>query len=401
MLALVLAALAACGPPRSAAPPPLILVSIDGWRWDYLDRADAPALRRLAARGVRAEGLRVTFPSKTFPSHYTIATGLSPVAHGIVSNSMEDPGLEGRFALAHPEIRDDPRWWGGEPIWNTAERQGLRAAPLFWPGADVAIGGRRPSYWLRYDDDLPDGHRVDQVLEWLRLPEGERPAFVSLYFSGVDSAGHRHGPDAPEVMAAAADVDRQIGRLVAGLEADGQLDAVHLLVVSDHGMAALSPERVIVLDDFLDVSTVDIIDRTPVLGLRPRDGNVERVYAALRDRHPALRVYRREEVPAEYNYRSSPRIPPIVGIADDGWTIATRAIAERWQQGGMPGGDHGYDPRLTSMHGLFVAAGPRIRQGEVVPPIDSIHLYALMCELLGIAPAPNEGRLDAVRHLLR
>ena len=263
------------------------------------------------------------------------------------------------------------------------------------------IDGQRPSYWLPYTDDLPNDRRVDQVLEWLALPEAERPRFLTMSFSLVDSAGHAFGPESDEVMAAAAEADRLLGRLVDGVEAAGLAGDTHLIVVSDHGMAELSPDRVIVLDDYLDVSTIDIIDSSPVLGVRPKDGDVERVYAALRDTHPAMRIYRREEVPAEYHYSRSPRIPPIVGVADDGWTIATRRALERWKTTGMPRGNHGFDPRLRSMHGLFVAAGLRVVRGEIVPPIESIHLYELMCELLGIEPAPNSGSLEAVGHLLR
>lgn len=381
----------------------VILIGIDGWRWDYLDRVQAPVLRGIAARGVRSEGLVVTFPSKTFPSHYTIVTGLHPEEHGIISNSMEDPAIEGRFTLRGGPIRDDPRWWGGEPIWNTAERQGVRAGTVFWPGSDVEIGGQRPSRWLPFDDDFPNEARVDQVLEWLRLPDAERPRFLTLYFSDVDSAGHAFGPESAEVMAAAAAVDRLLGRLVDGLERDGRLEDVHLVIVSDHGMAELSYDRVIALDDYIDVSTIDVIDSNPILGVRPRDGDVERVYAALRDKHPALRVYRREEVPADFRYSRNPRIPPIVGIADDGWSIYPRReiLERRRASGGPAGGTHGYDPRLRSMHGLFVAAGPSLKSGAMVPPVESIHLYELMCELLGITPATNSGSLDAVRHLLR
>jgi len=400
---LALLVVTACAAPVSPPPAPstVILIGLDGWRWDYLDRADAPTLRALAARGVRSEGLVVTFPSKTFPSHYTIVTGLHPEDHGIISNSIEDPAIEGRFTLRGGAIRDDPRWWGGEPIWLTAERQGVKAGTVFWPGSDVEIDGGRPSYWLPYQDDLPNERRVAQILEWLALPEADRPRFLTLYFSLVDSAGHTYGPDSDEVMAAAAAADRLLGLLIAGLEAAGRIDDTHLVVVSDHGMAAVSPDRAIVLDDYLDVSTLDIIDLSPVLGVRPKDGDVERVYAALRDKHPAMRIYRREEVPAEYHYRRSPRIPPLVGLADDGWTITTREGMARWTTSGSPRGNHGFDPRLRSMHGLFVVAGPQVLRGEVVPPVESLHLYELMCALLGITPAPNAGSLDAVRHVLR
>lgn len=397
--------LAACRPaPAPPADRPIvILVSIDGWRWDYLDRDDAPAIATLAANGVRAEGLIPQFPSKTFPNHYTIATGLRLASHGIISNNMRAPDLPGEFGMSNRDVIADPRWWGGEPIWNTVERQGQLAAPMFWPGSEAAIGGRHATYWMPFENDMPHGERVSRMLGWLERPERERPAFLSLYFSVVDTAGHRHGPESAEVREAIADVDRSIGELVAGVGRIGLADRVHYVLVSDHGMAPLSPDRTIVLDDYIDVAAVEVIDWAPVLGLAPRDGNVDALYLALKDKHPRLAVYRSHDLPAAYGLAGHARLPAVVGIADDGWHIASKVDVNRWGSGerSPPGGNHGYDARLKSMQGLFIASGPRIRAGVVVPPFENIHIYEFMCALLGVTPATNDGDPAVTRDMLR
>lgn len=404
-LAVLVLLLAACrpAPPPAGDQPIVILISIDGWGWDYLERFAPPTLSKLAAGGVRAEGLIPQFPSKTFPNHYTIVTGLTLAHHGIVSNNMRDPVIPGHYAMSNRDVLADPRWWGGDPIWNTAERQGRVAAPMFWPGSEAAIGGRHATYWLPFDDDLPNSARVDQLLEWLKLPEGKRPSFLTLYFSDVDTAGHRFGPDAAQTREAALGADRSVGDLVAGVAASGLADRVHYVVVSDHGMAALSRDRMIVVDDYIDPATADIIDWAPVLGLSPKDGDVEKMYAALKDKHPHLQVYRRDEIPAVYGLAGHPRVPPIIGVADDGWYITSRTETARWDrhERDSPGGTHGYDAGAKSMQGLFIGAGPRFRSGVVVAPFENIHLYNLMCELMDIQPSPNDGDEAVAARMLR
>lgn len=402
-LLIVLAAIGCRPAPAPPADPIVILVSIDGWRWDYLQRFAPPTLSRLAAEGVRAEGLIPQFPSKTFPNHYTLVTGLTLAHHGIVSNNMRDPGIPGAYSMSNRKVLADPRWWGGDPIWNTVERQGKVAAAMFWPGSETAIGGKQATFWRDFDDDLPNGDRVQQLLEWLKLPEGQRPSFLTLYFSDVDNAGHSFGPDSEQTREAALSVDRHVGELVAGVAAAGLAGRVNYVIVSDHGMAGLSRDRMIVLDDYIDPATADVVDWAPVLGLSPKDGDVEKMFAALNGKNPHLQIYRRDEIPAVYGLAGHPRVSPIVGIADEGWYITSKTETNRWDrhERNTPGGTHGYDARLQSMQGLFVAAGPRLRQGLVVKPFENIHVYNLMCAVIGIKPSPNDGDLAVVKDMLR
>jgi predicted AlkP superfamily pyrophosphatase or phosphodiesterase len=395
---------AACRP----APPPtkpaiVVLVSIDGWRWDYLDRYEAPTVAKLAAEGVRADGLIPQFPSKTFPNHYTLVTGLRLANHGIISNNMRAADVPGEFAMSNREVLADSRWWGGQPIWNTLEMQGGIASAMFWPGSEAAINGRHATFWMPYDDDMSQADRVGKILEWLKLPDGRRPSFLTLYYAEVDTTGHRFGPESGEVRAAVRAVDESLGQLVAGVRNLQLDDRVHYILVSDHGMSAVARDRAILLDDYINVADADVVDWSPVLGLSPKDGNVDRMYAALKDKHPRLAVYRRDELPAVYGLAGHPRLPAIIGIADEGWQIVSRRDTDRWREpesrGGI-GGQHGYDARLKSMQGLFVASGPRIKSGLRIAPFENIHVYDFMCALLGLTPAQNDGDPAVTRDML-
>lgn len=385
--------------PPANTPPPLLLISIDGFRADYLERHAPPTLTTLAREGMRAEALIPVFPSLTFPNHYTIVTGLYPDHHGIIANTLFDSTL-GWFRLSDRDAVSDGRWWqDGEPIWVTAARQGLRTATYFWPGSEAEIHGVRPTYWIPYDSSIPGETRVRQVLEWLALPDSLRPRFLTLYFSDVDHAGHEYGPDAPAVAEAVQQVDGYLRLLVDGLKAQGWLGRMHLLIVSDHGMTATSYDRVIFLDDYISLKDVQVVNWSPVLMLTPRSSRFEAVLQALQQAHPHLHVYRKESLPTHLHFGTHRRIPPIIGLADAGWTITAR---ERFMQSSdrFPAGMHGYDPTLPAMHGILIAHGPAFVQGQVVPPVENIHLYALMCHLLGITPAPNYGSLEATASML-
>ena len=418
-LVVLAAALAACAPSRPAPPAAadgrggagadraLVLVSIDGFRWDYLDRSgvEAPTLRDLAARGVRAERLVPVYPTKTFPNHYSLVTGLHPEDHGIVGNTIYDPALPdaegraGRFALSDRDAVTDARWWGGEPIWVTAERQGVRTGTVSWPGSEAAIGGVRPTDWLVYDGDRPYAARVDSALTWLGA---DRPArFVTLYFEGVDTAGHRFGPDAPEVTAAIAEVDAALGRLIDGLEARGALDRTDLVVVSDHGMTPVAPDRVVVLDDAVDLDAeAENVVWGEAAGIWPAAGVDAADLAARVDALPHVRAYVRGETPERFRHRTSGRIPPVVVVPDVGWTVSSRATVER-NPDRPSGGAHGYDNAHPDMHGLFLAAGPSFPRGESVGPVSAVDVYNVLAGALGLRPAPNSGDPAVATGLLR
>ena len=383
--------------PRRA--PVVVVVSLDAFRWDYLDRPVAANLRALAARGVRAERLVPSFPSKTFPNHYTLVTGLYPEHHGIVANAMLDAAL-GRFATgADPSVRDG-RWYGGEPIWVTAEKQHVRTAEYFWPGSEAMIGGVRPTWYRKYDQSVSRADRVRGALEWLAMPADSGPRLVTVYFNDVDNASHAVGPFGARTDTAIAQVDSAVGALVAGIARLGMTDAVDLIVVSDHGMAPIAPERTIFLDDLVAMDSIDVIDWTPVAAIAPKAGHDAYAYARLKGTHPHLAVYRKGDVPARFHFNDNPRITPIVAIADEGWTISTHARVAQ-PGGAVAGGAHGYDNQLPSMGALFVAAGPDLKQGLRVPPFQNVHVYSLLAELLGVVPAKTDGSRDSVRAMLR
>jgi predicted AlkP superfamily pyrophosphatase or phosphodiesterase len=402
---LILLLLAGCGggleARRQVTPPTnpvVVLVALDGFHPSYLDRAPSSHLRELARQGVRARWLVPVFPAVTFPNFYSIATGLYPEHHGVVSNTMRDT-LLGSFALRDSAAVHDSRWWGGQPIWVTAVKQGKRAATYFWPGSDVAIGGVRPTWYQNYNPQVPNAERVRQVLEWISLPADSAPALVTLYLGDVDDAGHTFGPQAPETDSAIAQVDSAVGALLAGVEQRKLGGRVNLLIVSDHGMAEVGPERLIYLDDYLESGSADVVELGTVVSLAPRAGVEEAVYRGLH-RAPHLKVYRKSEIPVRYHYRAHSRIQPIVAVADEGWMVTTRAIASR-AGGRMSRGMHGYPPDVPSMRAIFLARGPEFKQGVVVEPFQNIHLYELIAHLLRLTPAPNDGVLDSVRTVLK
>ena len=389
----------ATGAAPAVAPQTVVLVSLDGFRWDYVDRPPAVTLRALARRGVRAEGLVPAFPSKTFTNHYTLVTGLGPGRSGILANNFRDPGL-GDFSYRDTAAVRDPRWWGGEPIWLTAELQGVRSAAMFWVGSEAPIGGRHPADWKPYQHGMPAPARVDTVLSWLGRPVESRPRLVTLYFHHVDAAGHEFGPDAAETDSAIALVDAALARLVRGLDSLGLARETNVVVVSDHGMAATSRDRVVLLDDLMDLAAVEIMDWSPVAQIWPRPGVDPDTLAARLDADPHLRAWTRATLPSRWGLNQSPRTPPVLAVADEGWTITTRASLER-DKGTFRGGSHGYDESVITMRGVFVAAGPGFRSGVTAPAFRNVHVYPMLAELLGVTPAPNEGSVDSVRAMLR
>lgn len=380
--------------------PTVILISLDGFRWDYLEKVNTPNLDLLTANGVKAKALIPAFPTKTFPNHYTIATGLYPEKHGIIANKMYDPKFKSTFSLGNRSSVEDSHWWGGEPIWVTAEKQGQISATLFWPGSEAPIKGVRPTYWKKYDGNLAYNKRLQKVLDWLELPPEKRPRFIALYFEEPDTEGHKYGPESKQVKNAIRKVDRTLGQLIEALKQRKILEKVNIIITSDHGMTSINPNKVIFLDDYINLNTVKIIDWSPVLALQPRDGEKEKIYNALVNAHPQLNVYYKEDIPERLHFRNHRRITPIIGIANEGWSISSHDLLNSLKLQFLRG-SHGYDNQLSSMHGIFIASGPAFKKGLITEAFENIHIYNLITKILNLKPAPNDGNLDSVQILLK
>ena len=299
-----------CNLAASASDQPLvILISIDGCRWDYPEKHEAPFLQRLANEGARTQRLTPAFPTKTFPNHYTLVTGLRPESHGIIHNKFYDAEFDAWFGIGnHPAAREG-RWWGGEPIWLTAQRQGLRSACMFWPGTEADILGQYPDEWHRYDNRLTEADRVAQVLEWTQRPAAKRPHLITLYFEAVDSKGHRYGPDAVETKLALHHIDDVLEDLAAGLLEQGLWDQAHLIVTSDHGMTAKAPDQVVALADYIDTTSVEISNLGATGGIDVSPDRRVDILKALANAPPPPRIWtlRRAGTAPFFSERSDPR----------------------------------------------------------------------------------------------
>ncbi len=378
----------------------IILVSFDGFRWDYLEKTDTPNLDRLVADGVKADALIPSFPTKTFPNHYTIVTGLYPENHGITANTIYDPEFDAEFSLGNRAEVQNSRWWGGEPIWVTAEKSGLKTLCNFWPGSEAEIKGVRPTYWTKYDGNVSNEERVNTVLEYLDKPKKYRPHFLTIYFSDPDDYGHFAGPDSSAINVAIQECDARMGQLIKGLEERDLLDKVNIIIVSDHGMAQLSKERLIFLDDYLDPANLKIMNWFPVLDIWCAESEVDSIYNLIKDKHEKLSVYKKADIPVQLHYSNNRRIAPIVGISENGWSLTTHDYFTNYQSY-FNGGTHGYDPAHPDMHSLFIAHGPAFKKGTTVPAFENIHLYSLMAHVLDLEPAETDGSLDFVKEMLK
>lgn len=379
---------------QEARAPVTILISIDGFRPDYLDREITPNLNALAARGVRGE-LIPSFPTKTFPNHTAIVTGLRPDRSGIVGNTMMDPRRPGQlFSLGNAAQALDPFWWDeSEPIWVTAERAGVRTATMYWPGSEVAIHDVRPSDWWRYDANVTNRQRVDGVIDWLRRPATSRPAFVTLYFDTVDTAGHRFAADSPELRKAIAEVDERIGQLVSGLAELHQ--PANIVVVSDHGMTPADPAKVVDLTTLIDAPSMIPVEMGMYATIEPAAGTDDRVFDALVGAHDHVTCWRKSDVPERLHFGRNPRVAAIVCLPEIGWTLIVGT--PRYP---VEGGNHGGDNADPAVLAVFVAAGPAIGARGAVPRVDNVDVYPLLARLIGVAPLNNDAGDRLVRSVL-
>ncbi len=385
--------------PTPAGPQPtVLLVSLDGVHPDFLGRGDTPHLDRLAREGVQAQWMNPSYPSLTFPNHYTLVTGLRPDRHGIVHNTMEDESL-GRFWLSNRDAVGDGLWWGGEPIWVGAEKAGLSTATLSWPGSEAPVQDIRPTRWNLFDAERPIGTRVDMVAGWLTEPASTRPKLATLYFEHPDSAGHGHGPHSQELRTTMREVDAAIGNLLARLEQAGVLDHTDIIIVSDHGMAEVPEGHVVVTEDMVDPEIAKPVMSGQVVGFTPRAGREHEAETALLGRHAHHQCWRKGDLPEHWHYGAHPRIPAIVCQMDKGWDALPREYLARRPAGTR--GSHGYDPAEPEMRAIFIARGPSFQDGMTIPAFDNVDVYPLLARLIGIQPAPNDGNPDTLKPILR
>ncbi|MFQ6612602.1 MAG: ectonucleotide pyrophosphatase/phosphodiesterase [Fidelibacterota bacterium] len=381
-----------------SAPPYVLLVSFDGFRADYLDWYSTPNFHRMAAGGVQAEGLTPVFVTKTFPNHYSIATGMYVEHHGLVGNEFFAPDLNTFYQISDRTKVEDGRFYGGEPIWVTAEKQGIKTASYFWVGSEAAIQGIQPSIWKRYRGSDPFEARIDSVAAWFQLPAERRPHLVMLYFNEPDDTGHRFSPRSPQTAAEIQSLDQLLNRLLMKMDSLTIADSLNIILVSDHGMAEISPERQIHLDQLINLDGLKLEGGNPYVFIYgASEDRLDSIYKQLRS-VPHLKTYKKADIPDRWHFRENNRIKQLLVLADEGWSLFWNPRQKLEQVGGA----HGFDNALRSMAGLFVADGPAFKDGYRRPAFENVNIYPLITYILGLTPNPEiDGELYRVQDLLR
>ncbi|KAI7898456.1 alkaline-phosphatase-like protein [Cokeromyces recurvatus] len=388
----------------------VIYISLDGFRNDYLERKVTPNIEKIAEQGIRAEYMMPSFPSITFPNHWTLVTGLYPESHGIVANEFFDPVYNEEFIHKNATISGDPKWWGGEPIWRTVQRHKQKSAVIMWPGSNVEPTA---DYYIPYSREVSAISKMDMVFQWLDLPLNERPQLISIYIPQVDQKGHGGGPDGKQLNAVLSDMDNAIGYLMQGLQERNLDNHVHVVIVSDHGMAASHKTRLIFYDEILSAQTESYLSKReawPLLGLRPKSDSpldaVDQIYNDIqkymaRTPDPHFQVYKRNEIPERFHYHVTERIAPILLVPDVGYSIIRSTdFNVSLDKDYRPRGIHGYDNLAPEMRAIFVAKGPKISQkynkGTILNAFYNVEIYQFLTTLLDMSPAVNNATLEGL-----
>ncbi len=372
--------------------PYVILISFDGFRWDYSHRGITPNLEEMKQDGASALSLRPSFPSLTFPNHYSAITGMYTENHGLIGNSIWDPFTAEKFSMSTTESK----WFLGEAFWETAHRNGIKTASYFWPGSEMDLDYRRPDYYKQYDHDKDYLERIDTVIYWLQLPHSERPRFITLYFHDTDSYGHEYGPNSPEVNKSIARLDSLTGELYARLQNIGMADSVNVIITSDHGMTEVSEDRVINIADILEGYEFKFRGGGYMMNIECKDEDREEIYQTLLNNRNHYRVFLKENIPSLYHYSKHPFIPKLLLFADIGWSLERSDTL--WSSAK---GVHGFEKDHTDMHGTFIAKGPLFKAGYTTGTLWNIDIYPLLCRIYGIEPRSNiDGRLERIEFIL-
>lgn len=380
--------------------PYILLISIDGYRHDYTEMYDAENLKKFLIGAAKAKSLRPSFPSKTFPNHYTIVTGLVPDNHGIVANHFYEPELKMEYKLSNREMVKNPKFYGGTPFWNLTQQNGMNSASFFWPGSEAKINDMFPTFWKTFSMETTHTEKIEGIINWLKLPESKRPHFLTLYFHDVDSAGHKYGPVSPETRQAVQKVDTSLGKLFTELE---KLDLpLNIIVVSDHGMTAVDKHSAYYLEDIYSEEYPELKENFNFIGMGPiihsyykgeeknKKKLISKLVHILNSKRIKARAYTREDIPSQFKLNKNPRIGDVLIMADLGKFIGQKSNS-------ISEGNHGYDNNKKDMHGIFYAKGPNIMPKKL-PTIDNTSIYNFMAQILDIeVKDQNDG---TIRHLL-
>jgi len=371
--------------------PYVVLVSLDGFRWDYPKHFATPNLNAIAKIGVHSKSMKPSYPTKTFPNHYSIVTGLYPDHHGIINNNFYDPLLKKTFSLSGDEKRD-AQFYGGNPIWNVAEEQGVKTASYFWPGSDT--GKKSPSIYRKYDDTVSYSERINTVIDWLNLPEKERPHLITLYFDEPDHTGHTFGPLSTENAKMVVKMDSIIGVIVHKLDALSIGNKINLIVVSDHGMTNISDTKKVAVLDYLKPNWLgyhQVIN--PIMSIEAKEGCKDSIAQALK-KVPHIKFWATKDLPKRLHYGSNPRDLDFVIEAEKNYSLVTSKKQK------INGGTHGFDNRNKDMHAIFYAKGPNFKIGKSTGTFQNVSVYPLIANILGLNIEKVDGNLKEVKQLL-
>ncbi|MDN5291729.1 MAG: hypothetical protein PWQ06_1968 [Anaerophaga sp.] len=373
----------------------VVMLSLDGFRWDYPEIYNTPVLDSIAEHGVRAEALIPCFPTKTFPNHYSIATGLYPDHHGIVNNIFYNPNVNRVYSVGDRSSVQEPRFYNGEPFWVTAAKQGIRTASYFWVGSETVIKGIQPHIWKEFDNSISFEQRIDSVIKWLQLPAEQRPALVTFYFEQPDKVGHMSGPVSPQTKIVVEKVDSLVGVFCSKKNTLSIADSIDFIIVSDHGMASVSKEKAIAINDYVPKEMVKgCYGNNPFFLIEPFDMYEDSIYSMLSELE-GIFVWRKDEIPDSLNYGKNENISSLVVCAKPGWSI----YADSSQF--VDGGTHGYSPYYSDMHGIFYGIGSSFKNDYIHEAFVNIEVYNIVCKLLNLKAVSNDGNFSMVSDIFK
>ena len=378
--------------------PYVILISADGFRYDFANKFNAQNLQRLRNEGVSADYMQPSFPSLTFPNHYTIVTGLYPAHHGIVDNSFFDEYKNASYSMSKKEVVRDSSWYGGTPLWVLAEEQHMLSASFYWVGSEAAMHGIKPTYNYYYSETIGIDKRIEIVKGWLQLPADKRPHLITFYLPQVDHGAHKYGTNAKETGDSVHFVDDAIGKLTAAIATLNL--PVDYIFVSDHGMTDVDTVNTIPLPSVIDTSKFRIPFGDAVLHLYAKDKNdIQSTYEKLKSVAKDYDVYLATNMPPQWHYSKSddrydrigdilliPHLPKVFNIGNRKMTP----------------GKHGFDPSFTDMHATFYAWGPQFKEHMKIGGFENVNIYPLIAKILGLTYTEEiDGNIDVLKDILK